>query len=69
MGTTGFEEGLRQGERRVVQAQLDRRFGPLPPEIRIRLESLSLEELDEVSLQLLDAKSLDDLELGADQSA
>jgi hypothetical protein len=65
MGTTWFEDG----QRRVVRRQLEKRFGPLSPAVQSCIESWSTERLDEVSLKLLEARSLDELGLGEDRPA
>jgi hypothetical protein len=70
MGTTWFEEGMEKGSRRILQRQLEKRFGgPLSPEALARLESWPLERLEDVSIRLLDARSLDELGLGPDRPA
>jgi hypothetical protein len=71
MATTWFEQGIEQGlvrgQRRVLQQQLEKRFGPLSPDALATLESWQSERLDDVALKLLDAKSLDELGLGEDK--
>jgi hypothetical protein len=59
----GIEQGMLQGERRSALRQLDARFGPLSPEVKQRVASLSPEALDQLLLDLLDAKKLGDLRL------
>ncbi len=60
----GLEQGSLRGIRSVVIRQLKHRFGPLPREIQQRLEALDdPQELDRLSEQLLDARSLADLGL------
>jgi hypothetical protein len=65
MVKTWFDQGAKvgqlRGQRRVLQTQLERRFGPLSPEARARLESWSTERMDELSLALLEARSLQEL--------
>ena len=65
IGSTWFE----QGQQRVLLRQLEKRFGPLSPEARARLNSWSTERMDDVSLKLLDAHSLDELGLGENKPA
>jgi hypothetical protein len=51
------EEGINQ----VVRRQLERRFGPLPDSITNRISELSGPETAKLSLDILDARSLQDL--------
>jgi Domain of unknown function (DUF4351) len=63
MAVTTFEKGVQQGERRVLQKQLEVRFGALNLHAQERLESLSPERLDELALRILEARSLKELGL------
>lgn len=54
---------------RVVWRMLEKRFGPLSPPAVTRLESLKRLQLEELSLAMLDARSLDDLGLGSSPPA
>jgi hypothetical protein len=65
MATTWYE----QGQFNLVWKQLEKRFGQLPPRVLARLEALPPERLEELSLALLDARSLDELGLNADRPA
>jgi hypothetical protein len=65
----GLEQGLLKGQRRILLLLLEKRFGPLSPEARARLESWPTERLDEVTLALVDARSLEELGLGEDRPA
>src|SRR5262249_20395803 len=58
MAVTTFEKGLQQGRRTTLQELLEARFGPLRLEARQRLESLSPERLQALTLGLLKAQSL-----------
>lgn len=69
VGKTQFEKALEEALRRLVQGQLDKRFGPLSPAIMNRLGTLSADELERIGLAWFDAKSLDELGLGDDQTA
>jgi hypothetical protein len=70
MATTWFEEGRLDMLRRTVSRQLEKRFGaPLSPEVRTRLESWPLDRLEDVSIRLLEARTLDELGLGPDRPA
>jgi len=53
--------GQIEGERRLLTAQLTRRFGPLSRAITERLEAMSADQLESLSIRLLDAESLDGL--------
>jgi hypothetical protein len=77
MATTWFEEGLEkgrqegllQGQRRLLQLQLEKLFGPLSPGARARLEAWPPERLEEAALRIREARSLDELGLGEDRPA
>ncbi|HKI33829.1 MAG TPA: DUF4351 domain-containing protein [Gemmataceae bacterium] len=58
--TTTWHE---QGERKILERQLQKRFGPLSDKVRERLAALSAERLEELAEAILDAKSLKDLGL------
>jgi hypothetical protein len=59
----GVQAGLQQGRRMTLQKVLEARFGPLSPGAQQRLESLSPERLDALTLELLKAQSLQELGL------
>ena len=44
-----------------LRRQLEKRFGPIPQWVEDRLASLSVSELDEVGVRLLDAAQLEEL--------
>lgn len=59
------EEGLQEGEQRersLVLRQLTRRVGELPQEVRQRIETLSLEQLENLGEALLDFQGMADLD-------
>ncbi|PSB45094.1 hypothetical protein C7B80_18365 [Cyanosarcina cf. burmensis CCALA 770] len=56
------EEGREEGEKSLVLRQLTRRVGELPQEARSRIESLRLEQLENLGEALLDFTSLADLQ-------
>jgi len=58
------EEGMIEGERKLLLRQLQKKFGPLSPAALHRLQSWPLERLDEVGDAVLDAHSLEELGLG-----
>jgi len=45
----------------ILRRQIEKRFGSVPNWAEERLEKLSAKELEEVSVRLLDAKSLENL--------
>ena len=57
------EEGREEGERSLVLRQLTRRVGELPQEVRSRVETLSLEQLENLGEALLDFSSMADLQV------
>lgn len=57
----GREEGL-QREKTLILRLLTRRVGELPQDVRQRLETLSLEELENLGEALLDFTSIADLQ-------
>ena len=59
----GLQEGLQQGQRTTLRKQLEARFGPLSPGAQERLEALSSERLETLTLGLLKAQSLQELGL------
>ncbi|AFY88043.1 Rpn family recombination-promoting nuclease/putative transposase [Chroococcidiopsis thermalis] len=58
----GREQGREEGEKSLVLRQLSRRVGELPQEARSRIESLSLEQLENLGEALLDFTSITDLQ-------
>jgi hypothetical protein len=46
---------------RILAKQLSRRFGPLPPEVEVRLRDAGTDRLEAWSDALLDAATLDDV--------
>jgi hypothetical protein len=59
----GLQQGQQQGQRTMLQKQLEARFGPLSPSARERFENLSPERLEALALELLEARSLQELGL------
>jgi len=55
----GERRGEIRGEVKVLTKFLERRFGPLPPSIRTRIESADIESLDRWVDRLPDASTLD----------
>ena len=60
-----IRQGLQQGKQEeslyLVRRQLEKRFGRLPIAVEQRLVYLPVNELEDLSLRLLDAGSLDEL--------
>jgi hypothetical protein len=59
----GLQEGLQQGQRTTLRKLLEARFGPLSPGAQERLQALSPERLETLTLGLLKAQSLQELGL------
>ncbi len=57
----GRQEGLQKGELTILRRQIGKRFGALPTAVDERLAKLSTAELEDISLRLLDAKSIEEL--------
>ena len=54
-------ENYRLSERAVLSRQLQRRFGPLDPQTRYRLEAADQQQLELWAERILDADSLADV--------
>ena len=54
----GLQKGRLEGERVLLQKQLERRFGALPPWVSERLAQATPEQLEAWGLDLLDAADL-----------
>lgn len=61
----GRQEGLQQGRQQegtaLILRQLERRFGPLLPELHSQIEQLSISQLENLGEALLDFSSTQDL--------
>ena len=57
----GEEKGRQEGERTLLRRIIEKRFGPLPGWAEERLTAKTTAELEELSLRVLDAASLDEL--------
>ncbi len=57
----GREEGLHEGERKLVLRQVEARFGPLDPLNAARLTALTPSQLEQVSLRILTCESIEEL--------
>lgn len=56
-----IEEGLQQGEQRIVIRQLVRQIGEIPPKVRSQIQQLPIPQIEELSEALLDFSQLEDL--------
>jgi predicted transposase YdaD len=56
-----IREGVQRGELTILRRQLNKRFGALPAWAEERLTKLTTTELEDLSLRLFDAKSIDEL--------
>jgi len=57
----GRQEGRAEGELAVVRRLIEKRFGSLPDWASGKLVALSAAELEDLSVRVLDARSLEDL--------
>ena len=57
----GIEEGRQQGELTILRKQLEKRFGPIPAWVEERLGGRSAEDLEALSVRLLEARSLEEV--------
>ncbi len=57
----GMQQGRVEGERVVLERQLRRRFGLLPPEVAERLSEASAADLETWAENVLDAQALGDV--------
>jgi flagellar biosynthesis/type III secretory pathway protein FliH len=57
----GIERGQLQATTRVALALLQRRFGSLSDEVRTEVEALELPQAEQLTLALLDFRSVEDL--------
>lgn len=60
----GLQEGMQEGMQVLILDQLEHRFGPVPKDLARRIRKLrDRERLGRLAEQLLDAESLDELEI------
>ena len=57
----GMEQGIGQGQARLLHLQIQQRFGLIPPEIAARIDEGRPEQLERWALRVLDAASLNDV--------
>ena len=56
-----YKKGRQEGELAILRRQIEKRFGSVPKWVEQRLAKLSAKELEELSVRMLDAKSLENL--------
>jgi hypothetical protein len=57
----GVQKGRKEGQRLLVMRLLSKKLGPVPDEIKSKLELLAIDKLEELGEALLDFHNLDDL--------
>lgn len=57
------EEGREQGERSLILRLLNRRVGEVPESVRVKINTLSISQLESLAEALLDFSNLSDLEV------
>jgi hypothetical protein len=57
----GRREGRQEGELTILRRQIEKRFGALPGWASGKLTALTVSELEELSVRVLDAKSVEEL--------
>ena len=62
-------EGRQQGEANLILRQLNRRIGEVSPQVCQKIESLSIEQLENLGEALLDFQSIEELEQWFNQSS
>lgn len=61
----GLEEGRQEGVRSVVLSLIEQRFGPIPEDVRQRVESLDdLDALTHIAKRILLVSSIEELGIG-----
>lgn len=57
----GIERGIERGEQKIIQRQLKRRFDNINPTLESRINTLSLEQIENLADAIFDLQSLEDL--------
>ncbi len=57
----GREEGLQQGELKLLRRMMESRFGPIPDWAEILMNGCSAAEIEDLGVRLLRAESLEEL--------
>ena len=60
----GYAEGEIKGELKTLRRLLERKFGPLTPDLALSLHKLRSNELEALTVTVLDLQSLEELRLG-----
>lgn len=63
IGQTSYEKGMQHGQLKLLQRQLEHRFGPLDESVLAKLTALPPDKLTDIGEQLLTAQSLQELGL------
>lgn len=63
----GRQEGVQEGERSLILRQLTRRIGELSSDLQAQIGALSIEQLDTLGEDLLDFRSISDLQQWLDR--
>jgi predicted RNA-binding protein with PIN domain len=66
--TSWMEEGIQQGELKIIQRQLTRRIGEIKPELQEQVRRLSSTQLEDLAEALLDFSTESDLVAWLQQS-
>ncbi len=66
--TRVYQEAMADGEQILVLKQLTRKFGNINSEIRSRVNSLTIEQIESLGEDLLDFTSIADLEFWLSQN-
>ncbi|MGL6137069.1 MAG: DUF4351 domain-containing protein, partial [Planktothrix sp.] len=59
--TSWMEKGIERGEQKIIQRQLKRRFDNINPTLETRINTLSLEQIENLADAIFDLQSLEDL--------
>jgi len=59
--TDAVKKGRAEGQMELLSGQIEHCFGPIPPRIRKRLDSLKPAQVKAASLRLLKAERIEDL--------
>ncbi|QLE58259.1 DUF4351 domain-containing protein [Nostoc sp. TCL26-01] len=59
--TSWMEKGIAQGEQKIIKRQLQRRFNNIDPSLEQRIDSLSVEQLENLADAIFDFQYLEDL--------
>jgi len=56
-----YKRGMQDGELTILRRQIEKRFGAIPTWAEERLTGRSAADLEELSVRVLDAESIEDL--------